>query len=201
MDQTLFYVLGITLVVAALTVSAVGLKFESFPPSRAVMLAVIGGFVALVGATTTFAVLNARDEQHKMEAEAATNGAPTETTVQSNSSPTINGSTETSTSTSSTSSSAAGGSAAEGKQLFDSQGCSGCHTLAAAGATGTTGPDLDKYLNGKPASFVMQSIVDPNAFIAQGYAADIMPQTFGSSLSPTQVNSLVQFLEQSVNGK
>ncbi len=72
MNQTLFYVLGITLVVAALVVSAVGLKFESFPPSRAVMLAVIGVFVALVGATTTFAVLNAQDEQAKLEAESST---------------------------------------------------------------------------------------------------------------------------------
>jgi len=31
-----------------------------------------------------------------------------------------------------------------GKQLFTSEGCAGCHAFTAAGATGTTGPDLDE---------------------------------------------------------
>jgi cytochrome c5 len=35
-----------------------------------------------------------------------------------------------------------------GQQLFHSEGCSGCHTLNAAGATGTVGPNLDEL---KPA--------------------------------------------------
>ena len=30
-----------------------------------------------------------------------------------------------------------------GKRLFASNGCAGCHTFAAAGSKGTTGPDLD----------------------------------------------------------
>lgn len=32
----------------------------------------------------------------------------------------------------------------EGRALFLSSGCGGCHTLAAAGATGTAGPNLDR---------------------------------------------------------
>jgi plastocyanin len=104
MNETLFYVLGVTLVVAALVVSAVGLKFESFPPSRAVMLAVIGIFIALVGATTTFAVLNAQDEQAKQEAEQAESS--TESTVASSSTA---GSTTTASSTEATSTTAAKG--------------------------------------------------------------------------------------------
>ncbi len=32
----------------------------------------------------------------------------------------------------------------EGAAIFASQGCSGCHTLSAAGATGTVGPNLDE---------------------------------------------------------
>jgi mono/diheme cytochrome c family protein len=194
MNATLFYALGITLVVAALVVSAVGLRFESFPQSRGIMLGVIAVFVVLVGGTTTFALLHARDEQHKSEAEAAESS--TESTAAATSSSTAGSST---TGTSSTQ--AASGSPAEGKQLFTAQGCSGCHTLAAAGSTGQTGPDLDKYLKGKPASFITQSIVDPNAVIASGYGPNIMPQTFGDSLSPTQIDSLVQFVEQGVNGK
>jgi len=31
----------------------------------------------------------------------------------------------------------------DGKTIFESAGCSGCHTLAAAGSTGTVGPNLD----------------------------------------------------------
>jgi mono/diheme cytochrome c family protein len=38
---------------------------------------------------------------------------------------------------------ATGGPAVNGKQVFETAGCSGCHTLKDAGATGTVGPDLD----------------------------------------------------------
>jgi mono/diheme cytochrome c family protein len=34
--------------------------------------------------------------------------------------------------------------ARSGKQVFTAEGCGGCHTLAAAGTSGTTGPDLDQ---------------------------------------------------------
>jgi mono/diheme cytochrome c family protein len=31
-----------------------------------------------------------------------------------------------------------------GKQIFTAEGCGGCHTLADAGASGTSGPNLDE---------------------------------------------------------
>jgi mono/diheme cytochrome c family protein len=34
--------------------------------------------------------------------------------------------------------------AIDGRQIFTTVGCSNCHTLAAAGARGQVGPDLDK---------------------------------------------------------
>jgi plastocyanin len=71
MDETLFYAFGIALVLSALALSALGFRSESFPPSRIVLAGVVAYFVALVGATTTFAVLNARDEQRKRDAEQA----------------------------------------------------------------------------------------------------------------------------------
>jgi plastocyanin len=77
MDETLFYVFGIALVLSALAVSVLGLRVEGFPPSRLALAGVIAYFAALVGATTTFAVLNARDEQHKREAEQAEAAATT----------------------------------------------------------------------------------------------------------------------------
>jgi cytochrome c oxidase subunit 2 len=86
------------------------------------------------------------------------------------------------------------GGADQGKELFASQGCSSCHTLADAGATGQIGPDLDKVLVGKDAAFVRQSIVDPNAEIAAGYKPDVMPQNFGKLLSTPQLDGLVDYL-------
>jgi plastocyanin len=75
MDETLFYVFGIGLVVSAIALSAIGLRLESFPPTRAALVAVIVYFAGMVAATTTFAVLNARDEAHAREAKEATEEA------------------------------------------------------------------------------------------------------------------------------
>jgi plastocyanin len=75
MDETLFYVFGLALVVSALAVSAIGLRFEGFPSSRAVLAGVIAYFVGMVAATTTFAVLNARDQAHSREAKEAQEAA------------------------------------------------------------------------------------------------------------------------------
>ena len=85
MDETLFYVFGIALVLSALGVSALGLRSESFPPNRIAVAVLIAYFAALVGATATFAVLNARDDQRKRNAEqaeaAVTQPAPSATTT------------------------------------------------------------------------------------------------------------------------
>ncbi|MDX6643777.1 MAG: cytochrome c oxidase subunit [Solirubrobacteraceae bacterium] len=98
-----------------------------------------------------------------------------------------------------------GAAAADGKQVFAANGCSGCHTLAAAGATGKVGPDLDsvvadakKYFKaGPPAAYIKQSIVNPNAFVVPGFPKGTMPQTFQQQLSPQQLDALVQFLLKS----
>ena len=101
MNQTLFYALGITLVLTALVVSAVGLKYESFPQSRGIMLGVIALFVVLVGGTATFALLNSRDEQHKTEEEQAAETSTASTATSSTAGSTTTGS-ETSSSSSTT---------------------------------------------------------------------------------------------------
>ena len=88
-----------------------------------------------------------------------------------------------------------GGAAPDGKALFASNGCGGCHALADAGTSGGVGPDLDQVLKGKDDAFIKQSIVDPNAEIASGFQPNIMPQTYGSSLSPKEIADLVAFLQ------
>lgn len=82
-EHTLFFVLGITLVVSAVVLAVVGLRFESFPPNRMALAGVVLYFVALVGGTTTFAVLNAAQEQNAEQAAATTTSpstSPTSTT-------------------------------------------------------------------------------------------------------------------------
>ncbi|MET0615198.1 MAG: cytochrome c oxidase subunit II [Thermoleophilaceae bacterium] len=85
----------------------------------------------------------------------------------------------------------AGGPDAE--QIFTSAGCSGCHTLAEAGATAQVGPDLGK-LGKVSAAFIRTSIVDPNAKITKGYKPNIMPQDFKDRLSKEELDALVKYL-------
>jgi cytochrome c oxidase subunit II len=90
--------------------------------------------------------------------------------------------------------------AAIGKQVFTGDaGCGGCHTLADAGTSGKTGPDLDQALKGKDVAFIRQSIVDPNAEIAKGFGKGIMPQDFGQTLSKQQLGDLVTYLKQATS--
>ena len=95
---------------------------------------------------------------------------------------------------------AAAGGATLGQQTFVNAGCGGCHTLSAAGSNGQIGPDLDKVLPGMTADQIRQSIVDPNAVIAPGYAAGVMPQNFGDQLSKEQLDALVKYLQDSRKG-
>jgi cytochrome c oxidase subunit 2 len=100
----------------------------------------------------------------------------------------------------------AGAAAIDAKALFQkgdadtgATACATCHTLADAGATGTVGPDLDKFLKGKDPAFIKQSILDPNKVIAPGYQPDIMPPNFGDTLSAAQVEALVKYLSDVTN--
>ncbi len=86
-----------------------------------------------------------------------------------------------------------------GAQIFANNGCGGCHTLAAAGAGGVAGPSLDEVLPGQSPAMIDESIVDPNAKIAKGYPANVMPATFGSSISPAELEQLVEYLIESTS--
>jgi cytochrome c oxidase subunit 2 len=90
-----------------------------------------------------------------------------------------------------------GGSA--GLAVFKAQGCSSCHTFAAAKATAKIGPDLDKLpaeaqRAGQPLDqFIHESIVNPNAYVEPGYPKNVMPTIF-AQLPKTQLDALVKFL-------
>src|SRR3954469_8356888 len=81
---------------------------------------------------------------------------------------------------------------------FFAANCGGCHTLAQAGTTGTAGPNLDEALKNMSAQQISQSISDPNAVIAPGYQPNVMPQNFGQTLTPPQLQQLVAYLQSAV---
>lgn len=79
---------------------------------------------------------------------------------------------------------ARGGGATDGKAIFDSAGCAGCHTLAAAGSTGTTGPNLDEA---KPS---LKLAIDR---VTNGKG--VMP-SFKDSLSKEQIRAVAEFVSK-----
>ena len=103
-----------------------------------------------------------------------------------------------------TSSGGGQGNAANGKTIFTgSGGCGSCHALSAAGTNGAVGPNLDSLAAdaqkaGMPLdAFIKDSIVNPGAFIAPGYTDGIMPATFGSTLSASDIADLVALISSS----
>jgi len=86
-----------------------------------------------------------------------------------------------------------------GAQVFANNGCGGCHTLAAAESGGVTGPDLDEVLPGQTAAMIEESIVDPNAELAKGYPANVMPANFGTIIKPNEIEQLVEYLIESTS--
>ena len=96
-----------------------------------------------------------------------------------------------------------GGGETDGKTLFTDAAqptaCGSCHTLADAGATGTTGPNLDEVVPDLSEEELKQAIEDPDAEITEGFSPGLMPR-YGDSLSEEQVDALVQYLKE-VAGK
>jgi len=149
------------------------------------IIATLALFVAMLFAVNVFA-----KEDEEPHAETA---GETATTTE----PGVTESTPTETAPMETTPGTVQGDVAAGKALFTSEGCGGCHAFTAAGTNATVGPNLDEALQGKDAVFVRESIVDPNAEVAQGFPQGVMPGDYGQSLSAKQIADLVAFLSQS----
>ena len=151
--------------------------------------------VAMIGAVVVFASEDEGAEAagHVETELTETETGPTET--ETGPAETETGQTETTPPATTAEEEAPAGDPAAGKALFASNGCGGCHTFEAAGSSGAVGPNLDEALEGKDAEFVHQSIVEPNAEVAEGYNPGVMPSF--QQLSEDQVNDLVAFLTQS----
>jgi mono/diheme cytochrome c family protein len=78
--------------------------------------------------------------------------------------------------------------AVDGKQVFATAGCAGCHTLAAAGAKGTTGPNLDSL---KPDAGTVTSVVTNGS--------GTMP-AFSGKLSAAEIKAVAEYVSANAGG-
>lgn len=89
-----------------------------------------------------------------------------------------------------------------GGQIFASAGCGSCHTLSAAGTTGTTGPALEESLApDDDTAGIEEMIVHPNEEVVEGYPANVMPQNYGQTFSEAEIHQLAEFLVASTPAK
>jgi mono/diheme cytochrome c family protein len=80
------------------------------------------------------------------------------------------------------------GDAEAGASLFGEQGCGSCHTLADAGSTGTTGPNLDEAQPSFDAAFEQ---------IENG--GGVMP-AYGEQLDDEQIANLAAYVSERAGG-
>jgi mono/diheme cytochrome c family protein len=81
-----------------------------------------------------------------------------------------------------------GGGATSGAEVFSSSGCGGCHTLKAAGASGSIGPNLDQL---RPSAASVAAIVRTGG--------GSMP-SFASKLSAAQIAALAGYVSSVAGG-
>ena len=79
-----------------------------------------------------------------------------------------------------------------GEAIVDEYGCASCHDLGGSGAD--IGPSLNGIGKRMTRAEVVESIIDPNAVIAEGYDADFMPADFGESLRGSELLVLTDYL-------
>jgi mono/diheme cytochrome c family protein len=195
-NETIFFIFGIALAVSAVLVSFAGLKLKDFP-GKALPVIVLW-FVILVGGSTTFAVLHAKDEDKAKGAEYEQAGKELEKAESSGPFEQAEKEAAEEGGGEEAEEGEEGGeaSAAEpGREVFIANGCGSCHTFAAAGTTGAVGPDLNESLApDDDAAGIEEMIVDPEAEIAEGYSGGIMPTNFGETIPKEELQELVQFL-------
>jgi len=88
-----------------------------------------------------------------------------------------------------------------GQAVFLQNVCTACHAITGV-STGTIGPVLDGLatragttVSGLTAEeYIRQSILDPSAYIVEGFQDGVMPRNFGEILSEAELNDLIAFL-------
>ena len=92
---------------------------------------------------------------------------------------------------------------AQGQALVQSNGCLACHstdgsTLVGPSWKGLYGhqmPLTDGTTVTADDEYLRESIVDPNAKIVEGFLPNLMPQTFGDTLSDQDIEAITAYIK------
>lgn len=76
--------------------------------------------------------------------------------------------------------------------IIAKHGCGACHVVA--DQAGTLGPSLKKIGAGRNKEFIRQSIIDPDAVVAKGFTAGMMPKTYADQMKASELELLVNYL-------
>lgn len=90
-----------------------------------------------------------------------------------------------------------------GQQLATQLGCAACHSTGGASGVGPTWKGIagsqatlaDGSTVTRDDAYLRESITAPNAKVVKGFNPGIMPGTFGQSLTPDQINQLVEYMK------
>jgi mono/diheme cytochrome c family protein len=187
-NQIILAVVAAVLVVFSLTVAlVVPRRNPDFPARKLGMFFTVAmGLVA--GMLLTVVYFGEGDDEEVHAAPAAeTEGAPTETGAPPETGqPTESGPPPETGATGEPP--APAGDAAAGAEVFASAGCTSCHTLADAGASGTVGPNLDDAK--PPYELVIDRVTN---------GAGAMP-SFAGQLSEQQIQDVAAYVVQATGG-
>ncbi len=84
------------------------------------------------------------------------------------------------------------GPAATLEEVVAKYSCQACHVILGSG--GDLGPDLDKTIGHFSREEIHQSIVDPDAVIAEGFPPGVMPRDFADQMLVKELDMLVDYL-------
>ena len=178
----LVVVAGVFIGFALLSAFVLPRRNPDFPGERGLRWFVVVALLLLASMLTAMALLAQEEEEQGGEA-VATETEPSETETEPGETEPAETETEPGTT-----SAAAEGDPDAGKQVFSSAGCSGCHTLADAGASGKVGPNLDEA---KPDhDLVVERVTN-------GMGA--MP-SFKGQLSDDEIQNVAAYVVQATSG-
>jgi hypothetical protein len=101
-------------------------------------------------------------------------------------------------------------------ELFTKALCFACHTIPGfRGAVGVVGPELamkttalkrlkDPRYKGKASNvreYIIESILDPSAYVVEGYPDNVMPHDYSKKLTEPVIDKMADYLSQLEEGK
>lgn len=92
---------------------------------------------------------------------------------------------------------------ARGERWVNNNGCQSCHSIDGATSVGPTWKGLFgstvTLIDGSQVvvdeTYLRTAIMDPNAQVAQGSIANVMPQTYKDSISDEQLSDIIEFIK------